>query len=614
MATPTLPVSEIIRTKNDASAPKKTSRDDYRLAKELEEARKAGTVPAEQDEHGRDINPHIPHYIAVAPWYLGSKGPTLTHQRAPQEKQKEYAKISDNYKRGVNANSVTTKFRKGACENCGAMTHKKKDCMERPRKLGAKYTGEAIAPDEFVQSNINHDFEGKRDRWNGYDASQYKEVVSEYEKIEDAKKLLKAEKILTEDTEEFGKDLEDVPAEKVLEAVKAADDDMNNEDKYADDMEMPGTKVDSKQRITVRNLRIREDTAKYLINLDLTSAYYDPKTRSMREDPLADKKVKNETQFSGENAIRYSGETNNIAKSQLFAWDAYEKGVDVHLQADPTKAELLKKQYEEKKTEFKQNIGKNILQKYGGEEYLEAPPKEMLLAQTETFIQYSRGGDVLKGLEKPVVRSRYEEDVYNQNHTTVWGSFWENGSWGYKCCHSFVKMSYCTGVAGILARRGKEVEKDEVGPGSPTEAPPARTEAPTPIENKFGKPADVSSTRAKRVSKGDSNSGLSRQKRKRSKSSSSSSSSSSDSAGSSSSSSSSEDEEGEEEKRKKKVAAALKAQEEQQKEAERLMNVDERRRPYNSLAAPKKITEEEMEAYQLRKVHADDPMAGFMNR
>jgi hypothetical protein len=36
---------------------------------------------------------------------------------------------------------------------------------------------------------------------------------------------------------------------------------------------------------SVRNLRIREDTAKYLLNLDTNSAHYDPKSRSMREDP-----------------------------------------------------------------------------------------------------------------------------------------------------------------------------------------------------------------------------------------------------------------------------------------------------------------------------------------
>lgn len=45
--------------------------------------------------------------------------------------------------------------------------------------------------------------------------------------------------------------------------------------------------MDTKRRITVRNLRIREDTAKYLRNLDLNSAYYDPKTRSMRSNPYA---------------------------------------------------------------------------------------------------------------------------------------------------------------------------------------------------------------------------------------------------------------------------------------------------------------------------------------
>lgn len=51
------------------------------------------------------------------------------------------------------------------------------------------------------------------------------------------------------------------------------------------------------------------------------------------------------------------------------------------------------------------------------------------------------------------IRSRYEEDVYTNNHTSVWGSFWSNGQWGYKCCHSFVKVFFlhlCTLMNNIL--------------------------------------------------------------------------------------------------------------------------------------------------------------------
>lgn len=51
------------------------SREDHRKKLELEEARKAGLAPAEVDEDGKEINPHIPEYMSKAPWYLKSEKP-----------------------------------------------------------------------------------------------------------------------------------------------------------------------------------------------------------------------------------------------------------------------------------------------------------------------------------------------------------------------------------------------------------------------------------------------------------------------------------------------------------------------------------------------------------
>lgn len=376
-------------------------------------------------------------------------------------------------------------------------------------------------------------------------------------------------------------------AEKLKENPNNSDDD--NEDKYADDFDMPGTKVDSKQRITVRNLRIREDTAKYLRNLDPNSAFYDPKTRSMRDNPNPQTNPE-ETDFAGENFVRYTGDTEHHARAQLFAWEAYGKGVDVHVLAEPTKLELLQKEYDKKRNEIKTDVQSSILDKYGGEEHLQAPPKALLLAQTEDYVEYSRYGKVLRGQEKPIVRSKYNEDVLINNHTSVFGSFYKNGQWGYKCCRSFIKNSYCVSGGGSGEER------------------PAKNQEQLPTTSRETKESETSSS-------------------------SSSSSGSGSSTSSSSSSSSSSSEEGSDKavssKRKKKSAKhkqnkktkkddsakklrlAMMAEENSKRKAELLMGLDERKRPYNSgmqgtnAAEP---TSEELEAYHIQRTREEDPM------
>ena len=68
--------------------------------------------------------------------------------------------------------------------------------------------------------------------------------------------------------------------------------------------------------VTARNLRIREDTAKYLRNLDPNSAYYDPKSRSMRDNPNPEVNP-DDLQFAGDNFVRYTGDAVDLADTQV---------------------------------------------------------------------------------------------------------------------------------------------------------------------------------------------------------------------------------------------------------------------------------------------------------
>ncbi|KAF8919839.1 pre-mRNA-splicing factor SLU7 [Mucidula mucida] len=461
----------------------KLSREEFRRQKDLDAARKAGTAPAALDEDGKPINPHIPQYISQVPWYLDTGAPTLKHQRR-QDDGPETTSIDTWYNRGAKAGPAAKKYRKGACENCGAMTHKKQDCLERPRKKGAKFTNKDIQADELIQ-DVAMGYAAKRDRWNGYDVADHTQVYEEYAAIEAARQKKREEEIDNQTTTDLA------AVRKVAKAGKkdvdpdfgSSDEEDDDEDKYADAADAVGQKLDAKTRITVRNLRIREDTAKYLVNLDPSSAYYDPKTRSMRDAPNQDIPAE-DAKFAGDNFLRYSGDAPDVQQLQLFAWQAAARGNDVHLNANPTQGELLHTEFKKRKEELKDSSKVSILAKYGGEEYLETAPAELRQGQTENYVEYSRTGQVIKGRERVKVRSKYPEDVMVNNHTAVWGSWYDAGTstWGYACCHSIIHVSYCSGKAGIDAAQASTAQALLASTAEPPEE-----ETPKKVEQNYSK-------------------------------------------------------------------------------------------------------------------------------
>ena len=241
------------------------------------------------DDKVEEVNPHIPQFMSKAPWYLQQEQPGLGHLKNWKEGQGD-DEGSKKWRVRTKTTFQAKKYRKGACENCGSMTHKKADCLERPRQVGAKHSNKNIAADEFYEGGDHSTWDAKRDRWSQFQQDDYARVVERFERMQELK--LKAEmQRLMEEEKLSQAEAEQLAQQRVKEQL---DEDAKLDDKDTKDF----SKVERRVRTgggaggtagAIRNLRIREDTAKYLLNLDLDSAYYDPKSRSMRMDPNPEK-------------------------------------------------------------------------------------------------------------------------------------------------------------------------------------------------------------------------------------------------------------------------------------------------------------------------------------
>ena len=515
--------------------------------------RQAGELPPEQDEvTGKMINPHNPDFITKKPWYLGQDGgASLQHQAARSETSRELTMSESDAlyaqkaaaQRAIKLQASKERvvvFRKGACTNCGAMTHQKKDCVERPRsgKSSAWKTGLDIAPDDVTLSLKDHgkvSYTAKRDNWKGYDPDEYSETINKFNRIEEARLLTVAEKRAAEAAEKLAErnarkserrlakdkarrerrarliqeggvqagsaaDAETTSSSESESDTEPQDDLSGLRENDADQLAFQGRMArqggvgGAQMMITARNLRIREDKPKYLQNLDMDSAHYDPKSRSMRSNPNPEANP-NEVSFAGDNFQRYTGDAIKLAEQQILSWELQQRGEQIDAVANPSQMELIAAELKEKKVAMEAAQKKALADKYGNAAAVvkrvigaalptsqpaantghnsadatvsttELDPR-LRFGQSEAYQEFTKDGkirnttaqqrsdsvppfDQASGLQK----SRFPEDVFEGNHRSVWGSYYSRvkGEWGFACCWQTLRNSYCTGEAGKKA-------------------------------------------------------------------------------------------------------------------------------------------------------------------
>ena len=134
-------------------------------------------------------------------------------------------------------------------------------------------------------------------------------------------------------------------------------------------------------RTAVRNLRQREDIAKYLRNLDPDSAYYNGKSRTMKDNPNPDLPENLQT-FKGDNWVKFTGDAPKIMQMEAFMIQENQNlktgqmantGAELNTVGMPSQMELIAAKKTDTVLKEKDSKLKTLLAKYGGSKHLKIP-------------------------------------------------------------------------------------------------------------------------------------------------------------------------------------------------------------------------------------------------
>lgn len=231
------------------------------------------------------------------------------------------------------------KYQKGACENCGSVAHQKKQCLERPRKIQAKYTNTKIVTENEIllvnekttrkanflekQPAYTNKYDESRDHWGVQDIQKYDQVVEEYNFEQEVKK-------------------------------QAGIDDTNEE--YMDELKIEDTNLNMDTRArTSHSFRDRDQIPRYLADFV--------------KDHDKDKKIEFNDTY-----MKYTGDSLKFLEQERFVLDN-DQANSVAL---PTATEMMFKKEVNKKTNRDIEVKTAIENLYGKVESFQERAEEMV--------------------------------------------------------------------------------------------------------------------------------------------------------------------------------------------------------------------------------------------
>ena len=173
----------------------------------------------------------------------------------------------------------------------------------------------------------------------------------------------------------------------------------------------------------------------------------------MRSNPYAGTDKEGTELYKGDNFIRQSGSALEFNDQNRFAGLSVKNNGNllsgtVHLQANPTLTEKAFKQHKKVKDTIKNTFTKKIIDIYGGNEHLNNPFNDIIFNENSVYVEYDQNGQIIKNNEVYIPKSKYNEDVLNNNHSQIWGSYYDikNDKWGYACCNQTIYNTFCTKI------------------------------------------------------------------------------------------------------------------------------------------------------------------------